>query len=76
MAALYRLTFGLLLEQEIDRGVARGDKIVVVTEFLNGCRFGTGCSPGRNCVRGFVRVTRGSGWDPRGPVTCTRMNVP
>jgi hypothetical protein len=33
MATLDRLTFGLLFEQEIGRGVARGDKIVVVIEF-------------------------------------------
>jgi hypothetical protein len=33
MAALNRLTVGLLLEREIGRGVARGDKKVVVIEF-------------------------------------------
>ena len=42
MAALDKLNFGLLLEQEIGRGVARGDINLVVIEFLNGCRFGTG----------------------------------
>ena len=73
MAALDGLTFGLLLEQEIGRGVARGDKNII--EFLYGCGFATGCCPGRNCVRGFV-VTRGLGCNPRGPVTYTRMNVP
>ena len=39
MATLDRLSFGLLVEQEIGRGVARDDKIVVVIEFLNACRF-------------------------------------
>ena len=75
MAALNRLNFGLLFEQEIGRGVARGDINLVVIEFLNGCRFGTGRCLGWNCVLGFVVWHVAQDGTHVGLLTYTRMNV-